>query len=174
MISNIESKYLERQMKHFKGMVITIVEIGSWMGRSSVAISTGIKKYCPGSKFYCVDMFSSEYYAENPGLEEGTKKDIRQIFEKNMKNYSHETMVMKSLEAVELFKDESVDFIFIDADHSYDAVKADIQAWLPKLKKGCIICGHDYGIKKYGVKLAVDELFPVHSNPAKTIWETTK
>jgi cephalosporin hydroxylase len=49
-----------------------------------------------------------------------------------------------SLDAVENFKNDSVDFIYIDADHSYDHVKADIEAYYPIVRKGGIIAGHDF------------------------------
>lgn len=59
------------------------------------------------------------------------------------------------------FEDQSLDFVFIDADHNYEAVKKDIEAWLPKVKDGGIISGHDYeneNFPAWGVKKAVDEL----------------
>ena len=57
-------------------------------------------------------------------------------------------------------KRRSLDFVFIDADHTYEAVKADIKAWLPTVKPGGLIGGHDYGKPGFpGVKQAVDEAF---------------
>lgn len=49
------------------------------------------------------------------------------------------------------------DFTFIDADHSYGAVKSDIEAWLPTLKPGGLLCGHDYGDDRFSVTAAVDD-----------------
>ena len=43
-----------------------------------------------------------------------------------------------------IFEDESLDFIYIDANHAYDFVVEDINLWFPKLKKGGIFSGHDY------------------------------
>lgn len=66
-----------------------------------------------------------------------------------------------SVEAANDFKDGSLDFVFIDADHTYKGVKADINAWLPKVKKGGWICGHDYenpDFPAWGVTQAVGEL----------------
>jgi len=51
---------------------------------------------------------------------------------------------LPSVEAAAQFNDASVDFVFIDADHSYDAVRADIRAWRPKLRAGGLLAGHDY------------------------------
>jgi predicted O-methyltransferase YrrM len=51
---------------------------------------------------------------------------------------------LKSLEAVNFFADNSFDFVFIDGDHTYEGVKADIAAWSPKLKPTGMLAGHDY------------------------------
>lgn len=56
--------------------------------------------------------------------------------------------------------DASLDFVFIDADHSYAGCSADLVAWLPKVKPGGLICGHDYQNDEFpgfGVTRAVDE-----------------
>lgn len=65
-----------------------------------------------------------------------------------------------SLSVAKQFEDASLDFVFIDADHTYEAVKADIAAWAPKVKPSGWISGHDYENTEYpawGVKKAVDE-----------------
>lgn len=49
-----------------------------------------------------------------------------------------------SEQAVDLFEDESLDFVYIDGNHAYDYVKQDIELWYPKVKKGGIVSGHDY------------------------------
>jgi predicted O-methyltransferase YrrM len=67
---------------------------------------------------------------------------------------------MTTNEAVKLFEDDSLDAVFIDADHSYEAVKLDIQNWMPKVRKGGILAGHDYTYSWPGVVRAVDELLP--------------
>jgi len=67
---------------------------------------------------------------------------------------------MYSVEAEKIIKDNSLDFVFIDGDHSYAGVKKDIKLWLPKVKKGGWIGGHDYNHSRLpGVKKAVDEVF---------------
>lgn len=48
-----------------------------------------------------------------------------------------------SLEAVKIFANNTLDFVHIDGDHSYESVRADILAWYPKLKSGGILAGHD-------------------------------
>jgi hypothetical protein len=67
-----------------------------------------------------------------------------------------------SHEAAKAIPDGSLDFVFIDADHSYEGCKADIQTWLTKIKSGGFISGHDYenpDFACWGVKKAVIEAF---------------
>lgn len=68
-------------------------------------------------------------------------------------------MRMKSIEAAKCIDDNSLDYVFIDADHSYEGVKRDIKTWLPKVKIGGWIGGHDYDPRFAGVMKAVDEAF---------------
>lgn len=66
----------------------------------------------------------------------------------------------RSLDAARDVADGSLDFVFIDANHSYAACRADIEAWRPKLKSGGLLAGHDYehpDFPEWGVKRAVDE-----------------
>jgi len=55
----------------------------------------------------------------------------------------------RSIEAVDSFSDESLDFVFIDGNHKYEYVKADLEAWYPKVRQGGIIAGDDYIKKDY-------------------------
>ena len=55
--------------------------------------------------------------------------------------FDHE---MTRMQAVDLFQNESLDFIYIDARHDYKAVWDDLEAWFPKLRKGGLFSGHDY------------------------------
>lgn len=82
---------------------------------------------------------------------------------------NHRARIMRdeSTEAAKTHADASLDFVFIDADHSYDGCRADIQAWMPKVRPGGWIGGHDYGHRlerhgAWGVKRAVDEAAEEH------------
>jgi hypothetical protein len=81
-------------------------------------------------------------------------------FKRNVKPVAHLlTPIRKpSLEAVTRYQDASLDFVFIDAAHDYDSVKADILAWKPKVKPGGYLGGHDYNGCFPGVIDAVHEL----------------
>jgi len=69
----------------------------------------------------------------------------------------------------EQFEPESLVMVYLDANHSYEAVKADLNAWFDKVKSGGIISGHDYLSEEYGVKQAVNEfcsgIFEIHIIP---------
>ena len=65
---------------------------------------------------------------------------------------------MDSASASKLFPDNFFDFIYIDGDHSYEAVKNDLHMWHPKLKKYGVMCGDDFShISGRGVIEAVQE-----------------
>lgn len=80
--------------------------------------------------------------------------------------YSNRTNILRmySNDAVKLFKDDSLDFAYIDANHRYENVSEDIKNWYPKVKTGGILAGHDYLDGElmegsFGVKRAVLEYF---------------
>ena len=58
-----------------------------------------------------------------------------------------------------MFADGSLCCVYIDADHTYESVTEDITAWLPKIRAGGVICGHDYSGGWKEVVRAVDDFF---------------
>lgn len=143
------------------------VEVGVWKGKSiCYAVVESLNKG-KKIKFYAVDNFKGsldepvimkDHAVVNNTLEEEYYKNIEPI-----KEYIN-TIVMDSTEAASKFKDKSVDLVFIDASHKYENVKSDILAWLPKIKPGGMIGGHDYVLEDpahadYGVTVAVNEVF---------------
>jgi len=73
-----------------------------------------------------------------------------------------------SVEAAKLFEDKSLDFVFIDAQHTYPCLKADIEAWSPKIKDSGKLLGHD--IHFPGVLKAVTELIPDYIELGNKVW----
>lgn len=86
---------------------------------------------------------------------------IRGEFDRRTAPYADRVTVMhmSTLDAAPKVDDGSLDFVFIDAEHSYEAVTEDIKAWEPKVKPGGWVMGHDYSDKFAGVKRAVQEQF---------------
>ena len=67
---------------------------------------------------------------------------------------------MPSVEAARKVPRNSLDFVYLDGDHEESAVGDDIEAWLPAIKAGGMIAGHDYGHPDFpGVRAAVDRRF---------------
>lgn len=94
-----------------------------------------------------------------------TQKKQDQYYEKSkrrVEKFGDRARIIRkpSTEAAKDIKDSSLDFIFIDADHSYDGCRADIDAWWPKVRPGGLFGGHDYensDYQKFGVSRAVNE-----------------
>ena len=69
-------------------------------------------------------------------------------------------MRMNSVDAAKMIADKSLDMIFIDADHHYEAVLEDVIAWVPKVKMSGLITGHDYDpTGGFDVWKVVDKIF---------------
>lgn len=89
--------------------------------------------------------------------------DISKVFEYDgwFRKYEIARFIrLESKQAVKCIEDNELDLVYIDASHSYENVKQDIELWFPKIKVGGIICGHDYdSINSPGVVRAVNEKF---------------
>ena len=76
-------------------------------------------------------------------------------------NNDNDTAIMitrTSEQAAEIFDSESLDMVFIDANHDFEFIYQDIKTWSHKLKIGGILCGHDYNKPHFGVIEAVNAL----------------
>ncbi len=141
-----------------------IVEIGSWIGESSCLLAWGLKGN--GAKLYAVDNFKGE--ASDPSARTRYQErmyrlkidNIKESFDKNIAHFNLssqvEAIVADSLAAAKAFREpaHSIDLLFIDGDHSEDATRNDIIAWLPFLKHGGIIVFHDFS-SNHGVPQAI-------------------
>jgi predicted O-methyltransferase YrrM len=116
-----------------------VVEIGSWKGRSAVAIRLGLPA---SARLWCVDTFRGDDDTYGTGLDHSA---IRQEFDRNTAGLDIAVIEAESVVAAGEFEDRSLDWVFIDADHSYTAVRSDIAAWAPKLRPEGLLSGHDYG-----------------------------
>jgi len=139
------------------------VEIGCWKGRSAAFLAVEIINSGKNIKFDCVDPWSDSWQEceENGPVNTSTSAgSLYEQFLENMKpveNY-YTPLRMTSIEAAALYKNNSLDFVFIDANHSYKAVKENILAWLPKVKLGGILAGDEYSNQSPGLIKATNEL----------------
>ena len=142
----------------------TLVEIGSWMGKSTSCMGLLIKNLNRNVKFYSVDTWEGSN--EEPHIEliqklKAQGKTLFGEFQKNIKSCGVDDVIIPirstSILAAEQFEDNSLDFVHIDASHEYDDVLNDIKSWYPKVKPGGMITGDDYVWS--GVNKAVNEYF---------------
>lgn len=160
----------------FKGG--TIAEVGSWKGLSIASIMPTLIKN-EYSNIFCIDTWKGSDNEQfepdgSPGPHyEARQRDLLAEFKSNLKAAGYleriTPMQMTSLEAAQEFKDSTLDFVFIDADHTFEAVTKDIDAWLSKIKGGGILAGHD--IRSEPVYWAVFSRFRAgYWNIAGNIW----
>jgi len=125
------------------------VEVGVFQGQSLYYLIQEIIKSRKDISVTAVDWFKNQ--SENL-----LRRFMSNLFKVQDK---FNVIVDESCNAAKQFEDGSLDFVFIDASHSYENVRKDIIAWLPKVKVGGILAGHDYGNGYEGVIQAVDEIF---------------
>jgi hypothetical protein len=89
---------------------------------------------------------------------------VKDLFSTEIKNKQVELQKGFSYDIVHKFPDKYFDFIYIDATHIYECVKADLTQYLPKLKDDGLMCGHDYSERPgFSVIPAVDEFVSEHN-----------
>lgn len=131
------------------------VEIGVWKGGSTAYMGVEILKSGKKIEYDAIDTFEgSKEHGVVVGLYEEAMQNLKPILDLNIVNL----IKGHSQDVVSKYADESLDFCFIDGSHEYEDVKKDILAYLPKVKKGGILAGHDYDRIWQGVINAVDEI----------------
>ena len=121
----------------------TFVEIGTWTGDFSEALL----KYTKCKKLYCVDPYRHFENDEYPdSMNTLTQASFDMVFANTKLRLSKcedraEFICELSTDAAQKIADESVDFAYIDGNHDFAYVDADIKAWFPKIRKGGYLCG---------------------------------
>ena len=129
---------------------------GAEIGVDGGAYSAILCEVNPGVKLYCIDMWEL-----NAG---GNRKmRLRKYAEaKEALAPYNATLIKKySMDAVKDFKDNSLDFVYIDAGHKFDDVMQDIIGWAKKVRRGGIVSGHDY--PTIGITTAVNAYVKCHT-----------
>lgn len=134
---------------------VVCVELGSFLGASAIPVARAIRRW--GGTLTCVDRWAS------PGvdapwmlltcarnlIQAGVSANVRLIASDTTEAAAH--------------WDRPLDYLYIDADHSYDGVRADLAQWTPYVKPGGLLLGDDYGSGMYpGVQQAWDEFEAAH------------
>lgn len=150
---------------------------GAEVGVFAGATTSYLLARFPGLHLYAVDLWSVRPRLDRVGFQTWEGRDlqaVRKTFDQRTRPFRDRLTILErdTVEAASSVPDGSLDFVFIDAEHTYEAVLADIAAWRPKLRPGGILSGHDYGHPRFpGVKRAVDEVCVV--NVRETVWWAT-
>lgn len=110
------------------------VEIGCYKGKSTCYMIDAIKRSGKKISFYVIDNFS-------------TLGDVEKEFKENLGEDRLKTIFFIKKDSVSAsinFNDDSVNFVFIDTDHVPELLSQELTRWIPKVKKGGLISGHDF------------------------------
>lgn len=142
----------------------SIVELGSCLGRSTRALVDNT----PG-KVYAIDHWNGPNEMD---WDSEVREALYPAFQAHLRDRIEEgKCIPVKKDHSEVTGDEvpEPDMVFIDGDHSYAAVKRDIETWKAKMKPGSLLCGHDSHWA--GVKQALSELLPqAQTAPNTSIW----
>ena len=163
-MANLRIDGLTELSKTINNDVEVMIEIGSHLGYSTKVFLENVDNL---KQLTCIDAWENGYDSRD-GISQNcdmvaTEKYFDEYIMNNHNNVKK--MKMSSTQAAKLIKDKSVDFVYIDACHTYEAVKEDIINYLPKVKDSGWIAGHDidWPTKETpyfpGVRQAVLEIF---------------
>jgi predicted O-methyltransferase YrrM len=131
----------------------TGIEIGTCRGESAYLI---LETCANVNTIHCIDPWLA--YDDWAGkLDQETMDKFEAITRKNLEQFGDRANIIKSKadDVVGKFADESVDFVFVDGDHSYEATLKDIENYYNKVRKGGIFSGHDYNLEP--VRQAIED-----------------
>jgi hypothetical protein len=135
-------------------------EIGVFRGENS----EGLLKTFPDLEMVLVDTWreweeGSSYQTDHKAMGRLTQKEWEEIRQEALKRVAGKKAVIfnRTSEAASVaFLEGYFDFVFLDANHTYQSVTDDIKYWLPKVRSGGLLCGHDYGGPYHDVAKAVN------------------
>lgn len=155
--TNVELNSLCDFIKNDQKVVENMIEIGSYQGESTAIF----RKNFIDSKIYAVDPWINNYDDRETSINAYNVLDIESNFDTITKRSNITKVKMFSCDFANIIADNSIDFIYVDGDHSYNGVKNDLLCWKNKIKIGGFIGGHDYNeMQADTVVKAISEVFP--------------
>lgn len=174
-VSDKELMFLGKQAKKSK----VAIELGSWLGKSATVIADNLP---PEGVLYCADHWRGSLVERETNHAIAKEKEGDRVYSEFCSNlWPHiqsgkvKPLRMSGKNASEFLKSKGIaaDLIFVDAGHEYAEVKEDIQNFVPLLKSGGVLCGHDYAPHGPGVIQAVNEFWP-KIELVDTVWFTNE
>jgi predicted O-methyltransferase YrrM len=184
----VETEHLDDDVNHVPGVMPgnmmeelqrlaadreIIVEIGSYKGKSACALAST----CPGI-VYCIDPWDGNFPVGVPESLSVYREFLAYTAHHGFLGNNIVPLTMTSGKAAPYFADKSIDMVFIDGDHAFNAVVRDLTLWAGhKLKDTGLVCGDDYGSPS--VSKAVDGFasrfgWSVHLKHDKKMWFLTR
>jgi hypothetical protein len=146
----------------------TIAEIGVWVGQQARLIMG--HPDCKVQEYWAIDPWVPYDDGQVRGGQNAWDTYYYTFIKHCRKVPEIHPVRLPSNRAVDLFSDHYFDLVYIDADHRLEMVCEDLRLWHPKVKRGGILCGDDYGNSLFpGVKQAVDEFMGMLERPICTI-----
>ena len=135
---------------------------GAEIGVAGGLFSETMCQSIPGLELWCIDIWHPYKGNRWSGSYERNEHHFKSATEL-LSKYNTHVMREMSMDAVKKFKRGSLDFVFIDSNHSYDYVMQDLIEWSKKVRIGGIVSGDDYcPMEKGGVVEAVDDYTKAH------------
>jgi predicted O-methyltransferase YrrM len=143
--NNVSGKGLVPYIKQLSGDSLVGCEVGVCHGVTTQYLLKNVENI---SKLYAVDPYPTFVDWNGTRLTEGRQKITKDLCFERLQPFSDriEFVYESSVDFAPKLKDGYLDFIFIDGDHSYDAVLRDCHAYWPKVKEGGLFAGHDINL----------------------------
>lgn len=184
MISGFRQTWNDAYRARLNDLIAETIDVnkpfmGAEIGVAKGGTSVNLLSHFPNLVLWLIDPWLPVY------VKMRAKRILRWRWDtiKNIKPYIDRCFVLRmtSEKAADRIEDGCLDFVFIDGDHTAEGVRMDIAKWCPKVKKGGLVSGHDYGDVRLDrrVHIAVDEFVADRSldlcvDPDTTIWSFVK
>jgi hypothetical protein len=163
------------------------LKTGAEIGVDKGGFSNHILSKTKIEQYYCIDTWQDDFGSDHrPDYfdKEGQNRylEAEETLIEFINEDRVEMMRMTSAEASKVIDDDSLDFCYIDGDHSLHGIFTDFECWVPKVKVGGIVAGHDYkdgkksgmpdyfgGQLDYKIKTVVDDLCMKYGYPLRTV-----
>jgi predicted O-methyltransferase YrrM len=140
---------------------VVCVELGTWLGASAIPVARAVNRW--GGTVTCVDTWAGDL---SGNIEVPPAPWMLVACARNMLGAgvgAHVRLIPATTCAAARAWTQPIDYLYIDADHTYDGVRADLELWAPFVKPGGLLLGDDYGHHLFpGVRQAWDEFEAAH------------
>jgi predicted O-methyltransferase YrrM len=135
------------------------VELGTWLGASAIPVARALQRW--GGTLTCVDTWAGDI--NTPASRSAPWMLVscaRNLIDAGLANIR---LIPATTIAAAACWTQPIDYLYVDADHAYEGVRADLAAWAPYVRHGGLILGDDYGHRLFpGVRQAWDEFEAAH------------